>query len=218
MGKCCDVGSIRLGYICNTIALEDRPQTEHKSIACLDVENTSNPTNDALPLAVDMYDLEPNVLQVLKGAISMTIIPQCLYPSTPLLWKASRIQCSRSTKLYTFSIQDAEIHTQTDPTARVISRYKAMLAMHHALDITQSTSCKCEMQFIERLAMPSTLLSIILTQPLPRKIRHRTRTIEIPIPSLRRQNAIRHARLPIPLRRRFRRPGPIEPPPSAFVT
>lgn len=48
---------------------------EHESIARLDVENTSNPTNDALPLAEDIYDLKPNVLQVLKGAISMTIIP-----------------------------------------------------------------------------------------------------------------------------------------------
>ena len=60
--------------------------------------------------------------------------------------------------------------------------------------------------------------SIILTQPLPRKIRHRTRTIEIPIPSLRRQNTIRHTGLPIPLRGRLRRPRPIKPAPGAFET
>ena len=66
----------------------------------------------------------------------------------------------------------------------------------------------------ERLAMPS----IIFTQTLPRKIRHRSRTIEIPIPRLRRQNSIRHAGLPIPLRRGFRRPRPVKPAPRAFET
>lgn len=65
--------------------------------------------------------------------------------------------------------------------------------------------------------MPPTF-SIILTQPLPRKIRHRARTIEISIPRLGRQDTIRHARLPIPLRRRLRRPRPVEPTPGALVT
>ena len=63
-----------------------------------------------------------------------------------------------------------------------------------------------------------TIFSIILTQPLARKIRHRSRAIEIPIPRLRRQNPIRHARLPVPLRRRLRRPRPIEPSPCTFET
>ena len=62
------------------------------------------------------------------------------------------------------------------------------------------------------------LLSVILTQPLPRKIRHRTRTVEIPIPRLRWQDAIRHPRLPIPLRRRLRRPRPVKPTPGTFIT
>ena len=65
---------------------------------------------------------------------------------------------------------------------------------------------------------PTNLQSIILTQPLSRKIRHRSRAIEIPIPRLRRQNPVRHARLPIPLRRRLRRPRPIEPSPGTFET
>ena len=58
--------------------------------------------------------------------------------------------------------------------------------------------------------------SIILTQPT--KTRQITRTIKIPIPRLRRQNAIRHPRLPIPLRRTLRRPRPIKPPPRRLET
>ena len=65
---------------------------------------------------------------------------------------------------------------------------------------------------------PTNLRSIILAQSLPRKVRHRSRTIEVSIPRLRRQNSIRHTRLPIPLRRRLRRPRPIEPPPRTFET
>ena len=66
--------------------------------------------------------------------------------------------------------------------------------------------------------MPPTNQSIILTQSLSRKIRHRSRAIEIPIPRLRWQNPIRHARLPVPLRRRLRRPRPIKPSPCTFET
>ena len=58
--------------------------------------------------------------------------------------------------------------------------------------------------------------SIILTQPQPLEIRHRTRAVEIPIPRLRRQDAGRHAGLPIPLRRRLGRPGPVEPAPGGL--
>lgn len=58
--------------------------------------------------------------------------------------------------------------------------------------------------------------SIILTQPT--KSRQITRTVKIPIPRLRRQNAIRHARLPVPLRCTLGRPRPIKPSPRRLKT
>ena len=63
-----------------------------------------------------------------------------------------------------------------------------------------------------RPPLQTAALSIILAQAI--EARQITRTVKIPIPNLSRQNPIRHARLPIPLRRALRRPSPIKPPPS----
>lgn len=58
--------------------------------------------------------------------------------------------------------------------------------------------------------------SIRLRQPV--KIRHRPRTIEVPIPCLLRQDACIHTRLPAPLYCALRDPGPVEPPPALLET
>ncbi len=50
------------------------------------------------------------------------------------------------------------------------------------------------------------------------EIRHRTRTIEIPIPRLFWQNPRIHTRLPAPLHRALRDPGPVEPAPAELET
>lgn len=50
------------------------------------------------------------------------------------------------------------------------------------------------------------------------EIRHRTRTIEIPIPRLLRQDPCIHTRLPAPLHRAFRDPSPVEPAPAELET
>lgn len=56
--------------------------------------------------------------------------------------------------------------------------------------------------------------SIILRQSL--EIRDISRTVEIPIPRLLRQDPRLHARLPAPLRSALRHPRPVEPAPALF--
>lgn len=109
----------------------------------------------------------------------------------------------------------SEIHPRIDANVRAESRYKTDMDTHictpYHIRLGKNATRTTPRDAIK-------VRSIILAQPLPCKIGHGTRTVEIAIPRFRRQNTVGHACLPIPLSGGLGRPRPIEPSPGGFET
>ena len=84
-----------------------------------------------------------------------------------------------------------EICVQIGPLVRVVGRCKALLRSVYTLKfVSQKHPVRLRCHSYDASQCNQSSLnnshSIILTQSLPRKIRHRSRTVKIPVPRLRR--------------------------------